>query len=216
MAFATPKHSESTIERRELVVPGSLWVMDPSGTSDPLREARDAALERIDALRARAGAPEAPGPDLRTLLQRAETNVDELRGTARELAAILPTRVEAAVARALGEDEGGLGRQLGDVLGETLQNGSALDRVERDLLAERMARVDDLEVVVRLITSGVVSLRQEIAALAERVEGLQRTLERPLTLTLERPPDLPLAETAPSVRIGAQVESIARSPLHDS
>jgi hypothetical protein len=89
--------------------------MDARDTPDPLREARDAALERIDALRARAGAPDSPGPDLRTLLQRAETNVDELRGTARELAAILPTRVEAAVARALGEDEGGIGRRLGDV-----------------------------------------------------------------------------------------------------
>lgn len=193
--------------------------MDPRDTPDPLREARDAALQRIDALRAKAGAPDAPGPDLRTLLQRAETNVDELRGTARELAAILPTRVEAAVARALGQDEGGLGRQLGDVLGETLQNGSALDRVERDLLAERMARVDDLEIMVRLITSGVASLRSEIAVLAERVEALQGTLERPLTLTLERPADpgpAAGAETNPSVRIGAQVESIAHAPLHDA
>ena len=193
--------------------------MDPRDTPDPLREARDAALQRIDALRAKAGAPDAPGPDLRTLLQRAETNVDELRGTARELAAILPTRVEAAVARALGQDEGGLGRQLGDVLGETLQNGSALDRVERDLLAERMARVDDLEIMVRLISSGVASLKREIAVLAERVEALQGTLERPLTLTLERPVDpgpAAGAETNPSVRIGAQVESIAQAPLHDA
>lgn len=194
--------------------------MDPRDTPDPLREARDAALQRIDALRAKAGAPDAPGPDLRTLLQRAETNVDELRGTARELAAILPTRVEAAVARALGQDEGGLGRQLGDVLGETLENGSALDRVERDLLAERMARVDDLEIMVRLITSGVASLKSEIAVLAERVEALQGTLERPLTLTLERPADpgpaAAGAETNPSVRIGAQVESIAHAPLHDA
>ena len=193
--------------------------MDPRDTPDPLREARDAALQRIDALRAKAGAPDAPGPDLRTLLQRAETNVDELRGTARELAAILPTRVEAAVARALGQDEGGLGRQLGDVLGETLQNGSALDRVERDLLAERMARVDDLEIIVRLISSGVASLKREIAVLAERVEALQGTLERPLTLTLERPADpgpAAGAETNPSVRIGAQVESIAQAPLHDA
>ena len=193
--------------------------MDPRDTPDPLREARDAALQRIDALRAKAGAPDAPGPDLRTLLQRAETNVDELRGTARELAAILPTRVEAAVARALGQDEGGLGRQLGDVLVETLQNGSALDRVERDLLAERMARVDDLEIMVRLISSGVASLKREIALLAERVEALQGTLERPLTLTLERPADpgpAAGAETNPSVRIGAQVESIAQAPLHDA
>lgn len=193
--------------------------MDARDTPDPLREARDAALERIDALRARAASPEAPGPDLRTLLQRAETNVDELRGTARELAAILPTRVEAAVARALGEDEGGLGRRLDGVLGETLQNGSALDRVERDLLAERMARVDDLEIVVRLIASGVASVKQEIALLAGRIDGLQGTLDRPLTLTLERPadpPSPPAAETNPSVRIGAQVENISHAPLHDA
>ena len=172
-------------------------------------------MRRIDALRARAGSTDGTGPDLRTLLQRAETNVDELRGTARELAAILPTRVEAAVARAMGEDEGGLGRRIDDVLGETIQNASALDRVERDLLAERMARVDDLEVVVRLIAGGIATLQREIAGIGSRLDALQSTVDQPVTLTRERPPT-PGTEAAPSMRIGAQVESVSQSPLHDA
>ena len=84
---------------------------------DPLRDAREAALRRIGEMRQRSlGASEPAGPDLRTLLARSERHVDELRRSASELAAILPTRVEAAVARALGEDEGGLGRRLDEVL----------------------------------------------------------------------------------------------------
>ena len=88
--------------------------MDAEDTQhDPLRDAREAALRRIGEMRQRnLGAGEPAGPDLRTLLARSERHVDELRRTASELAAILPTRVEAAVARALGEDEGGLGRRL--------------------------------------------------------------------------------------------------------
>ena len=132
---------------------------------DPLRDAREAALRRIGEMRQRnLGASEPAGPDLRTLLVRSERHVDELRRSASELAAILPTRVEAAVARALGEDEGGLGRRLDEVLAQSGSLTAAVERVERDLLAERMARVEDLEVLVDLISGGLGALRADLRA----------------------------------------------------
>src|SRR3954467_3980685 len=121
--------------------------MDAEDTQhDPLRDAREAALRRIGEMRQRnLGPTEAAGPNLRTLLARSERHVDELRRSASELAAILPTPVEAAGARALGEDEGGLGRRLDHVVDQNGSLAAALERVESDLLAERMARVEDLE-----------------------------------------------------------------------
>jgi hypothetical protein len=145
--------------------------MDAEDTQhDPLRDAREAALRRIGELRQRSvGASEPAGPDLRTLLARSERHVDELRRSASELAAILPTRVEAAVARALGEDEGGLGRRLDHVVDQTGQLAAAVERVEGDLLSERHARVDDLALLVDLVASGWRGVEQRLARIEERL-----------------------------------------------
>ena len=134
-----------------------------------------------------ASAPSEPaGPDLRTLLARSERHVDELRRSASELAAILPTRVEAAVARALGEDEGGLGRRLDQVRRPDRQLAAAVERVERDLLAERMARVEDLEVLVDLVSGGLTSLRADLRAVRRELAELQAVVGQPLHVTVAR------------------------------
>ena len=154
---------------------------------DPLRDAREAALRRIGEMRQRnLGASEPAGPDLRTLLARSEQHVDELRRSASELAAILPTRVEAAVARALGEDEGGLGRRLDTVLDRSGQLNAAVERVERDLLAERMARVEDLEVLVDLVSGGLSALRADLRSVRRELAELQAVVGQPLQLTVAR------------------------------
>ena len=162
--------------------------MDAEDTQqDPLRDAREAALRRIGELRQRSLAPSEPaGPDLRTLLARSERHVDELRRSASELAALLPTRVEAAVARALGEDEGGLGRRLDHVVDQNGALTAALERVENDLLAERMARVEDLEVLVDLVSGGLTSLRADLRAVRTELAELQAVLGRPLQVTVAR------------------------------
>jgi hypothetical protein len=154
---------------------------------DPLRDAREAALRRIGEMRQRnLGASEPAGPDLRTLLARSEQHVDELRRSASELAAILPTRVEAAVARALGEDEGGLGRRLDTVLDRSGQLSAAVERVEHDLLAERMARVEDLEVLVDLVSGGLTALRADLRSVRRELAELQAVVGQPLQVTVAR------------------------------
>jgi hypothetical protein len=183
---------------------------------DPLRDAREAALRRIGEMRQRnLGPAEAAGPDLRTLLARSERHVDELRRSASELAAILPTRVEAAVARALGEDEGGLGRRLDTVLDQSGQLTAAVDRVERDLLAERMARVEDLEVLVDLVSGGLSALRADLRSVRRELAELQAVVGQPLQFTVAREqggadaggPDAQAA----GLRVRASVEDAAAS-----
>ena len=162
--------------------------MDAEDTQhDPLRDAREAALRRIGELRQRSVAPIEPaGPDLRTLLARSERHVDELRRSASELAALLPTRVEAAVARALGEDEGGLGRRINHVVDQTGHLSAAVERVESDLLSERMARVEDLEVLVGLVSGGLTSLRADLRAVRRELADLRAVVGQPLQFTVAR------------------------------
>jgi len=180
---------------------------------DPLRDAREAALRRIGEMRQRnLGSSEPAGPDLRTLLVRSERHVDELRRSASELAAILPTRVEAAVARALGEDEGGLGRRLDEVLTQSGGLMAAVERVERDLLAERMARVEDLEVLVDLISGGLGALRADLRAVRGELAALQAVAGQPLHFTVAREEtaeDAGAEGDAPHVRVRASIEDAA-------
>jgi hypothetical protein len=180
---------------------------------DPLRDAREAALRRIGEMRQRnLGGSEQAGPDLRTLLVRSEQHVDDLRRSASELAAILPTRVEAAVARALGEDEGGLGRRLDEVLTQSGSLMAAVERVERDLLAERMARVEDLEVLVDLISGGLGALRADLRAVRGELAALQAVVGQPLHFTVAREESAAEAgqtADAPPVRVRASVEDAA-------
>lgn len=178
---------------------------------DPLRDAREAALRRIGEMRQRnLGASESAGPDLRTLLARSERHVDELRRSASELAAILPTRVEAAVARALGEDEGGIGRRLDTVVDRSGQIAAAVERVERDLLAERMARVEDLEVLVDLVSGGLTALRADLRSVRRELAELQAIVGQPLRVTVAREQtDEALEASAAALRLRASVEDAA-------
>ena len=180
---------------------------------DPLRDAREAALRRIGEMRQRnLGASEPAGPDLRTLLARSEQHVDELRRSASELAAILPTRVEAAVARALGEDEGGLGRRLDMVLDRSGQLNAAVERVERDLLAERMARVEDLEVLVDLVSGGLSALRADLRSVRRELAELQAVVGQPLQVSVarERSADAVASDGRPAaLRVRASIEDAA-------
>jgi hypothetical protein len=166
-----------------------------------MEEAEAQLYRRIQELRSRARgdqpAADASGerpatPDLRTILARAETHVDELRSTAAALEESLPARVERAVERALSAHPDA---RNADELRELLRGLSRqVEQVNRDLLAERLGRVEDLELVVDLISTGMAALRQDIATLAGAVEhiiggvdGVIEKLDQPLQVTVERP-----------------------------
>jgi ABC-type transporter Mla subunit MlaD len=168
---------------------------------NPMAEAEAQLYRRIQELRARARSERAPGtagdtpaamPDLRTILARAEANVGELRQTAAALEQSLPETVERAIERAM--DERSTPRRLVE-LRELLRSlAGQMDQVNRDLLAERLGRIEDLELLVDLISTGMASLRQDvadvsgtIARMTSSVNGVAARLDQPLQVTVERP-----------------------------
>jgi len=131
-------------------------------------------------------------PDLRTILARAESHVEQLRSTAATLERRLPADVERAVERAMAQH--GDERQLTELRHAMAALSRQIEQVNRDLLAERLGRVEDLELVVDLVSTGMAELRRDtatLAALVDRVGGgvdtVLEKLDQPLQVTVERP-----------------------------
>jgi two-component sensor histidine kinase len=124
------------------------------------------AKERID--QAAQGRIE-PG-DVDAALERARTQIEELAQLAAGLETTLPGRVEDAVREGVRSEAHPVGRQLAEVRGLANQTIRRLERLEGDLLAERHARVDDLALLVDLITSGWKGVDQRLARLERKIE----------------------------------------------
>jgi hypothetical protein len=171
------------------------------GEQNPMADAEAQLYRRIQELRAKArgehelqppAGEAAATPDLRTLLARAEGHVDDLRATAAALEQTLPDRLERAVERAL--DEHSTARRLDDLRRTLAELSGQIDQVNRDLLVERLGRVEDLELVVELISAGMAALRQDVAGLAGEMAGVSGgvssvidKLDQPMHVTVERP-----------------------------
>jgi len=104
-------------------------------------------------------------------LERARAQIEALAVTTAELESSLPERVGNAVQDGLREQVLPVGRNLAEIRGLMNQLLRRLERVEGDLLAERHARVDDLALLVELVTSGWRSVEERLARLEE---GLRR------------------------------------------
>ena len=121
--------------------------------------------------------------DVDAALERARTQIESLAQTAAELESSLPTRVGDAVRDGVRAEALPVARQMAEVRGLLNTVIRRLERVEGDLLAERHARVDDLAVLVDLVTSGWKSVdrrleRIESAIAAEREAVVYRMEER--------------------------------------
>jgi hypothetical protein len=120
------------------------------------------ARERVEQ-RAEAAALEA-------LIARAREQVDALTSAASSLEETLPARVGEAVR----DQAQPVGRNLAEIRGLMNQVIRRLERVDGDLLADRSARVDDLALLVDLITSGW----QGVDARLSRIEDVLNRLEQ--------------------------------------
>jgi chromosome segregation ATPase len=103
-------------------------------------------------------------------LERARESVEALAQLAAELESSLPERLGNAVQDGLREQVIPVGRNLAEVRGLMNQVIRRLERIEGDTLSERHARVDDLALLIDLITSGWKSVD-------ERLEQLERNLQ---------------------------------------
>jgi hypothetical protein len=127
--------------------------------------AMDRAQERVE--------QRADGAGLDTFLVRAREQVEALAAATTALEDSLPGRVEEVVR---GQAQP-VGRNLAEIRGLMNQLLRRLSALEGDLLTERNARVDDLALLVDLISSGwkgVDARLGRIEAVAGRLEqGLQ-------------------------------------------
>jgi hypothetical protein len=126
------------------------------------------AMERI----ASASESRPTEADVQAALQRAREQVEALAQVAGELETTLPQRVGDAVKEGVREQAQPLGRQTAEIRGLLNRLIRQVERLETDLLAERNARVDDLALLVELITSGWRGVDDKLAAVAERLERI--------------------------------------------
>ena len=132
-------------------------------TDDAIQKARERLREAAE------GRPDAAAVD--ATLERARAQVEEIAQTAAELEATIPAKVEHAVSNGLAEQARPVGRNLAEIRGLMNQVIRRLERVEGDLLSERHARVDDLGLLVDLVTSSWKSVERRLSALERKLDA---------------------------------------------
>jgi hypothetical protein len=111
------------------------------------------------------------------LLDRARENLESLVAAAEEAAAALPERVDDALRGGLRDEVAPVARNLAEIRGLTNRLIRRLERLEGDSAAERHARVDDLALLVDLITSGWQSADARLERIESAVSRLEHGLE---------------------------------------
>lgn len=129
-------------------------------------DAVERARERLEAA---ANSRTQPG-DVDAALERARSQVEELGELAAQLETSLPARVGEAVQEGMRAEALPVARGLAEVRGLAGQTIRRLERMEGDNLAERHARVDDLGLLVDLISSGWKSVDDRLARLETAIQ----------------------------------------------
>ena len=141
-----------------------------------MRSVDEAAVERARERIERAAEGRAGPAELEAALERAREQVETLAQAAAELESSLPERIGSAVRDGVRSEASPVARQLAEVRGLMNQVIRRLERVEGDLLAERHARVDDLALLVDLVTSGWRSVDNRLARLENRLDSPAATV----------------------------------------
>lgn len=95
---------------------------------------------------------------LASAVERSRKQIEELAATAAELGVSIPEQVEAAVHEGFRAEVLPVGRQIAEIRGLFNQAIRRLECLEAELAAERHARVEDLELLVSLVTAAWRSL----------------------------------------------------------
>jgi hypothetical protein len=108
--------------------------------------------------------------DVDAALERARAQMAELTEVAAKLEATLPDQVGDAVREGLRTEATPVARRLAEVHGLANQTIRRLERIESDTLAERHARIDDLSLLVDLITTGWQSVDERLGRIETAVQ----------------------------------------------
>ena len=137
-------------------------------TDEAIQRARERLREAAE------GRPDAASVE--AALERARAQVEDLAQAAAELKGTMPARIEAAVQDGLRAQVEPVGRNLAEIRGLMNLIVRRLERVEGDLLSERHARVDDLALLVDLITSGWKSVDERLARFEQSLQNGESAL----------------------------------------
>jgi Arc/MetJ family transcription regulator len=138
----------------------------------------ETTLERAKARIAEAASGRVAPAQLEAALERTRAQVEALAAATAELEGTLPEKITAAVHDALRAEVLPVGRNLAEIRGLLNQVIRRLERLEGDMLAERHARIDDLALLVDLVSSGWKGV-------SDRLERLERTADAPIHAPLE-------------------------------
>jgi hypothetical protein len=125
-------------------------------------------LQRAKARIAEAASGRVAPAELEAALERTRMQVEALAAAAADLEGTLPEKVTAAVHDGLRAEVLPVGRNLAEIRGLLNQVIRRLERLEGDVLAERHARIDDLALLVDLVSSGWHGV-------SSRLDRLERT-----------------------------------------
>ena len=115
----------------------------------------------------RAVRPEVSSGELDATLRRAREQVAALAATTAELEASLPSRISEAVHDGIRDEVLPVARHIAEVRGLMNHLVRRVEGLETDLLAERHARIDDLELLVDLVASGWESVNARLDRLQQ-------------------------------------------------
>jgi hypothetical protein len=135
-------------------------------------------LERARVRLVERGNPGPGEPDLAAALERARRGLEAVAEQAAELEAALPNRLSSALQESMRAEVVPVARSLAEVRGLSGQTIRRLERLESVIEAERRARVEDLALLVDLVTSGWQAAERRLDRLERTLERLERELDR--------------------------------------
>jgi hypothetical protein len=114
---------------------------------------------------------------LQALLERARAGLEALALTTAELETGMPERLENSLQRGLREEVLPVARHLAEVRGLSGQTIRRLERLQTDMASERQARVEDLALLVDLITSGWRGVEKRLDRMERVLDRVERALD---------------------------------------
>jgi hypothetical protein len=126
------------------------------------------ALERAQQRIADAGTRRPEPALIEATLERSRQQIEALAEVAAGLEASVPVQVNVAVRDGLRTEVLPVARHIAEMRGLLNQTIRRLERIEGELLAERHARVDDLALLVDLVSSGWRGIDTRLARLEGR------------------------------------------------
>jgi hypothetical protein len=131
----------------------------------------ESAIQRARERLAGAAEGRVDPASIEAALERARAGIEALAETTAKIETSLPAQVSEAVQEGMREQVLPVARHLAEVRGLMGQAIRRLERLEGDQLAERHARVDDLALLVELVTSGWKGVDERLLRLEKGLEA---------------------------------------------